>query len=310
MLKEVFGISIRYEDWNKENSLPLYIIENYDFQLATIDKQQCIILTVKGDLVTIPALKKQIKRIQELDNLPVVLSLPTLSSYRRKSLIENKIPFITEKQVYLPFMGTLLLEEKEPEKELDKFMFSTQQLVLFYFYSGKERLYMAEATERLPFTAMTLSRAVKQLEATGLFTVSKDGVNKVIKAKYDKLELFEKLKKYLSSPVRRMGYLEKADITEDMVLAGESELSKLTMLNPSKIETYAIYYKNFHRKQAMEELLDPDKQICLEVWEYDPKLFTGGNVADYLSVVLSLKENEDERIEEAIESLLEKELGK
>ena len=88
-------------------------------------------------------------------------------------------------------------------------MFSTQQLVLLYIYRGKRRLYMAEATARLPFTAMTLSRAVRQLEAVGLFTITKDGVNKVIETKYDRRELFEKMKRYFSSPVRTVGYLEK-----------------------------------------------------------------------------------------------------
>ena len=130
MLSNIFGIQIKYEQWNKEDSLPLYLTDSYDFQVASIDTQRCIMLTAKDELATIPALKKQVKRIQEVDNLPVVFVLPTVSSYRRKSLIENKIPFITDKQVYLPFMGTLLTEQKEPEKGIEKFMFSTQQLVL------------------------------------------------------------------------------------------------------------------------------------------------------------------------------------
>lgn len=308
MLTEVFGIPIKYEQWNKENALPLYLTGSYDFQVAMIDTQKCIMLTLKDELATIPALRKHIKRIQEVDNVPVVLVLTTVSSYRRKSLIENKIPFVTDKQVYLPFMGTLLVEQKEPGKEVEKFMFSTQQLVLLYFYCGKGRLYMAEATERLPFTAMTLSRAVRQLEAVGLFAVTKDGVNKVIEAKCDRVELFEKIKGYFSSPVRTVGYLEKSNLTEDMVFAGESALSENTMLNPSRVLTYAVYHKLFDRKQLMKELVDPDKQIRLEVWEYDPKQFTEGDVADSLSVVLSLIDSEDERIEEAVEELLEKEL--
>ena len=200
-----------------------------------------------------------------------------------------------------------MVEQKEPEKEIDKFMFSTQQLVLLYFYNGKQRLYMAEATEKLPFTAMTLSRAVKQLESVGLFTITKDGVNKVIEAKYENALLFEKIKKYCSSPVRTVGYLEKSNLTEDMVLAGESALSEKTMLNPSRVATYAIYRKLFDKKQLMKELVDPDKQIGLEVWEYDPKQFANNNVADSLSVVLSLADTKDERIEESIEELLEKE---
>lgn len=308
MLTNIFGIPIKYEQWNNENSLPLYITESYEFQVAMIDTQKCIMLTVKDELATIPALRKHIKRIQEVDNVPVVLVLATVSSYRRKSLIESKIPFVTDKQVYLPFMGTLLVEQKEPEKEVQKFMFSTQQLVLLYFYCGKERLYMAEATERLPFTAMTLSRAVKQLEAVGLFTVTKDGVNKVIEAKYDRIELFEKIKGYFSSPVRAVGYLEKSNLTEDMVFAGETALSEKTMLNPSRVQTYAVYHKLFDKKQLIKELVHPDKQIRLEVWEYDPKQFADGDVADCLSVVLSLNDSEDERIEEAVEELLEKEL--
>lgn len=41
---------------------------------------------------------------------------------------------------------------------------------------------------------------------------------------------------------------------------------------------------------------------------YDPQLFTHTNIADTLSIVLSLKENKDERIEEVLEDILEKEL--
>ena len=56
----------------------------------------------KEELATLQALKKQIAKIQETDRVPVVLELRTVSSYRRKSLIENNIPFITGKQVFLP----------------------------------------------------------------------------------------------------------------------------------------------------------------------------------------------------------------
>ena len=107
-----------------------------------------------------------------------------------------------------------------------------------------------------------------------------------------------------------MGYFEKLNMTDDMVFAGETALAEKTMLNPGRVETYAIYHKMFDKRQLMKELVDPDKQIRLEVWEYDPKQFTDGNVADSLSVVLSLIENEDERIEEAIEELLEREFGR
>ena len=247
MITSVFGISIKYEAWNQQDSLPVYITGSYNFRTAYIGNKRCIILIPTEELVTLPALKKQITKIQQVDNVPVVFELAAISNYRRKSFIENNIPFITDKQVFLPFIGTMLMNEKEPVKQIEKFVYSTQQLFLSYLYGKEKRLYIAEAGKMLPFTAMTLTRAVKQLEATDLFLVAKDGVNKFIESKYDRYELFEKAKVYLSTPVRRAGYIDKTQITEDMVFAGETALSERTMLNPSRVVTYAISEKSYDK---------------------------------------------------------------
>ncbi len=308
MITDVFGIPVKYEEWNKQDSLPLYITGSYDFRSAYIADKRCIMLTPKVDLVTIPSLKKQISKIQEIDHVPVVFELESVSFYRRKSLIENYISFITKKQIFLPFIGTMLTNEKEQEKIKEKFMFSTQQLFLFYLYNKKQRLYISEAGKALPFSAMTMTRAVKQLEITGLFFVSKDGVNKVIESKYGYLELFEKARQYLSTPVRKRGYIEKSELTEDMVFAGESALSEKTMLNLGRIVTYAVNEKSFDKKLLKNELIDPEKQVVIELWAYDPKIFSKDKIADGISVVLSFNENSDERIEEAVDELIEREL--
>lgn len=305
-LMDLFGIEAEYEEWEKKSSLPLYISGSYEVSSARLNGVRCIILTPTQELVTLPALKKQIKKIQELDNVPVVLKLSGISFYRKKNMIENRIPFITSKQVYLPFMGTFLADEKENQKEFKKFMFSTQQLVLLYLYGDTEKLYLSEATKLLPFTAMTLSRAVKQLEATGLFCVSKDGVNKVISSDYNHSELFERLKCYLRSPICKTGYIEVKDVTKDMTIAGETALSEETMLNPPGIKTYAVYAKTFNKKILMNELIDPQKQVRLELWEYEPRQFSNSNAADKISLCLSFAESNDERIEEAVEELLGK----
>ncbi|MCM1467588.1 MAG: hypothetical protein NC086_05520 [Alistipes sp.] len=305
LLTSIFGIEAQYENWNKQGVLPLYIAGSYKFQTARLNGCECIILTPEGVLDTLPALKKQIKKIQEIDNVPVVLRLSAVSAYRRKNLIEGRIPFITNKQVFLPFMGAYLTKENEETAEIKKFMFSTQQLILLYLYSGEQKLYVSEAVNKLPFTAMTMSRAVKQLEMTGLFHIWKDGVSKVIEARYDRHELFEKIRGYLSTPVRRVGYLEKANRTKDMVIAGETVLAEETMLNPGRLETYAVYVKSVDKSIVVNELIDPDKQIRIELWEYDPKQFSDDYMADKLSVALSFSESTDERIEKMVEELLE-----
>ena len=69
--------------------------------------------------------------------------------------------------------------------------------------------------------------------------------------------------------------------------------------------TYAVYIKSFAKEKLGNELIDPDEQVRVELWEYDPKQFSVDKMADRLSVALSFAENEDERIEEAIEEFLE-----
>ena len=42
MLTSVFGISIKYEAWNHQDSLPVYIAGSYDFHTAYIGNRRCI----------------------------------------------------------------------------------------------------------------------------------------------------------------------------------------------------------------------------------------------------------------------------
>lgn len=309
MNRDVFGMSVEYKPWGKQDALPLYISGSYQFESAYIGECKCVMITPREELATIPALKKQICKIQAIDDVPVVLNLASVSAYRRKSLIENRIPFITPKQLFLPFMGAMLTDEKETEQAVvEKFMASTQQLFLYFIYSKKSELYVSEATEQLPFSAMTISRAVRQLEATELFEVRKEGVNKIMKATLGRMQLFEEAKKYLSTPVRRSGYIEKRQVTSDMALAGETALSEKTMLNPGRMLTYAVYERRFEKELLTDELVDPNHQVRLELWTYDPKQFSADQIADAISVGLSLMENKDERIEEAVETLLRDEL--
>ena len=80
------------------------------------------------------------------------------------------------------------------------------------------------------------------------------------------------------------------------------------MLNPSRIATYAIYKKNYDASLLTEELVDPNRQVLLELWAYNPRQFSEGNCADDISVALSFLDTTDERIEAAVEELVEERL--
>lgn len=305
ILKTLFGIEIKYLEWDKKNFLPLYISDSYNFQLAELDGCRCLFITPIDELVTLPALKKQIDRIQKIEPVPVVLKSNNLSNFRQKKMIEQKIPFATENQLYLPFLGTYIGRESPKTEKITRFMPSTQLLVLSYLYSDKKKLFVSEIAEALPFSAMTISRAVKQLAATGLFEITKDKVNKVLEAKMDKPELFEKLKGYMITPVKEHGYIDKNVITSEMILAGSSALAEMTMLNGSRIKTYAVEGKNFKRQEFRTELVDPDSQVEIQLWKYAPSLLAKNNIADPISVALSFADSVDERIEQAVEEMIE-----
>ena len=93
-----------------------------------------------------------------------------------------------------------------------------------------------------------------------------------------------------------------------MVFAGETALSERTMLNPSRVVTYAISEKSYDKTLLIEEMIDPDKQVRLELWAYNPKQFSEDSNADDFSVILSFEDTNDERIEEAVDELQERRL--
>ena len=309
MKSEIFGLPIEVKPWKHKGELPLYIEDAYNFNTANIADTRCTIARPTGDVQTLPALKKQLAKIYEADNAPVVLELKQLTPYKKKALIKNNIAFVTNKQAYLPFMGAILSNENETSVKCDKFYTSAQELFLLYLYANKKQFIAKDALKVLTFTTMTLSRAVKQLEATGLFKVTKVGVSNIIESEYDRLELFEKAQAYLSSPVRTSGYISKTEVTANMVLAGESTLAKKSMLNAGKLATLAIYEKNFDRTRLTDELIDPAKQVKLELWRYEPVQFSKQACGDVLSVALSFKNTKNERIEQAVEEIVIRELG-
>ena len=81
-----------------------------------------------------------------------------------------------------------------------------------------------------------------------------------------------------------------------MVFAGETALSEKTMLNTSRVVTYAISEKDYNKILLTDDLIDPDKQVRLELWAYSPKQFSEGNSADDISIVLSFADTSDKRI--------------
>ena len=150
-LEKMLGVSVKYHRWKGELELPYYITERYEMRLVELDKMKCIFLWPKDKLSQIGSLKKQLRRIQMEEALPVVFIMDMIDAYRRTAFIKAHISFIVpDSQIYLPFMGTCLEEKYQMEIQSTETLQPSTQLLLFYWYYAKENcIYMHGAVKAL-----------------------------------------------------------------------------------------------------------------------------------------------------------------
>jgi len=60
-----------------------------------------------------------------------------------------------------------------------------------------------------------------------------------------------------------------------------------------------------HRNDVIELTIAEPDACQLEIWSYSPRLFEKVDVVDRFSLYLSLQANDDERVESALEKMME-----
>lgn len=303
---KVLGLKVTYIPWDGTNNMPYLITDRYEIQKVAIGTVTTLMLKLKVEFPTVSTIQKHIARIQKAEQYPAFLVLDSINKYRKDALIKAHIPFVVPgKQLYLPFLGVALNERCDSEVEnTEKLLPSAQAIFFYYLYSKQERIYINDAVKNLQYSAMSISRAAKQLVQTGLFEECKEGVQKLLVAKYDRKEMFERMRPLMINPVKRRIYIELGDIPAQCCLAGYSAMAHYTMLNAPALTCFAADVSA--KLKGTAGLTDSEQQAQVEIWKYDPVILSKENVVDPLSLIMSLEEKQDERTEEAIEELLEK----
>jgi hypothetical protein len=178
---------------------------------------------------------------------------------------------------------------------------------------------------------MSITRALKDLAERDLASIQKVGREKHLVFNVSSLQLWQMAEPILQSPVRKRVWVWATDIKKLMNaaearIAGESALAHYTMLAEPPTEVIAVNAQEWPgvRKLLNIEELDgghsalrsryasePDV-IEVEQWGYSPGIITGNRavgqeapIVDPLSLWLSLRSSQDERIEMACEELIE-----
>lgn len=312
-LKENIDDDITINPWLRKNIFPIFLRDSYNFYEIMILETRCILLEVVNELPNIDQLQKHIKQIKSLTDLQIVLFYNDITRYRRKSLIENRIAFIIEDgQMYLPFLGLDLKKAVEHiEEEVKGFTTPAQIAYLYFLYNKEDVVNTTEFAKKLGFNIMTASRALNDLYHANLITYhigGKTGRSKEYK-RITHPDYFLRGRDYLKTPVRKVIYTKTKPL--DALTAGLDALAGLSMINPPGHPIMAIDRNKLNKEQVEIvknwDLIKDTKLVEIELWDYDPGLFSNKRHVDVLSLYASLKEETDERVEQALEEVLRRE---
>jgi hypothetical protein len=299
--------------------LPFYIKEMYRLFYARIFERPVVLAIVnEGNDFSSLQFENSLRFINSAMNKSVVLVLNNISVVLRSRLIGKKISFVVPgKQLYMPELMVDLREHfsnSTPRKVKDKLLPSAQFILLYHLLHDKDpitHLSFKELAHKFDYTQTAISLAVENLKDNYLCEVT-GTKEKYIQFEEQRASLWRLSTPHLVSPVIKQVYVDKKP---DVFLlhSNVSALSEYSNISQERQEYYAIekgLYYNLIKKGALINENKEEGAVCLEVWKYDPERLVGNKTyesnVDPLSLYLSLKYNEDARIEMALEQIIDK----
>ena len=197
------------------------------------------------------------------------------------------------------FRSGIYLQEKyiKEIKTSDTFQPFTQLLLFYWYYQQENCLYMNDMVKILGCSAMTVTRAFRQLEETGLFETGKTGVQKYLKGTEERNVILQQLEDALSTPVAETVFISKKELEEgtdisERFLSGNSALIRIGKDAEEEVPCYAVNKKTFHLSGS-KELLNAETQAEVQLWKYDPSILAKNGFIDPLSLALSFQKPAD-----------------
>ena len=315
-LKVTLGIDAPATSWSGAGSLPYFLVDAFDLKaLIFLGCPVLLAIDKRAERPGLASIRAQIDKIREVTGLPVLYATEALASYERKRLIEQKVPFVVPgNQLYLPDLGVDLREyfrkpAARPQSEISP---AAQAMLIAVLLGNPWRgaWEPAEVLGRLGYTAMTASRAAREVVAAGI--ASSDSVGRVRRLKTERTarETWEHSKPLLRSPVkRRVWVLPPRDLAvPELRLAGLSALARQSMLVEPSWPTYALSPSQWKlaSQQGAKTVPEPEPgALQLELWNYSPALVPDTALVDPLSLILSLQSDADDRVQQALAEIEE-----
>jgi len=325
-INETLGVNASSLPIQKDGlgKLPMFINESYRLYKTILFNRELLLVELRNnDNFSVLQIEKHCQLLKNIFDKKIVIVFPNLAAYNRKRLIEKGINFIVpNKQLFLP---ELLIDLKESysnpraKQENEKLLPSAQFIVIYYLLHmykdwNIEQHSFKEIAIKLKYTPMAITNAIDSLKHHEVVDVEGEK-EKYIKFRFERHELWNFLiqNNLLVNPVLKTVFVDELPQSTYMLHSNTSAMPEYTSLNPSKQQFYAIEKTVFYGLQKSNTLVNINEfegNYALEVWKYDPytlieEMDNDDSVVDPLSLYLSLKDNMDERIEMALEQIID-----
>ncbi len=316
-LHETLGIAPKVRAWPGAGKLPYFLQGAFEVrELKLLDRPILLAIDRQQTKPGMANIRGQLDKLRQLSGLPVVYVTRALASYERKRLIEQKVPFIVPgNQLYLPDAGIDLREYFRQRSPIPDTTLSpaTQAMLITVLLRKPWRTEWqpAEVINRLGYTAMTLSRAIKELTAAGIGTLRTEARVRWLHMERSAAATWDHAKPLLRSPIKRRFWAQPTPGLKPphVRLAGLSALAHYSMLAEPQSPVYAISPARWQAAtQAGIEILPEQLPGACEwqLWHYNPALVPESEAVDPLSLTLSLQGDTDDRVQVALDELKER----
>ena len=313
-LKKLFGPDIRSSTYRLPKSTPLYLSKGYRVEKLVFGDSECILISPVEKGARLPVLKNHYRRFLDICALPCALHLDKLTSGQRQNLVSCRIPFVSEGQVYLPFWGSAFLVAMKAQTDVPQKMTPTTQLVflgIYYRTLSDVRVNASRLAAELDVPKSSVSRAIGDLLEYGLVKVRTEGTNKWISLNGDPGMVMGEAVKVMRSPVGKVVYLGEKPKRLPYKLGNILALVENSLLAGNELDGAFVYDRETAQKFPKEVFISRRDYedfggVMAEVWRYNPGLLSAGTCVDDISLLLSLNDYDDERVQKELDVIRER----
>ena len=294
-------------------TLPISFEKRFQYAKMKFNKESFLLIKEKrrGSLNSFVTQARTMGRKASMD---VILVFTKLSDNEKKQLLQARVPFVDFKgNLFFPPLGLAL--NANGDVEVFKELTPSEQLtwIAFLLTKGQKVVDVDLLSQITGLPNSTIYRCLRTFKTLNWLNKP----NKLYAYTASKKELFLKSESFLFNPIKKRLLLSDFDLNKiqsdsRLLYGGTYALSYLTFLAESdENSSYVISQRQFNKLSLplSQHILEGK---ILEIWRYSPfvsefwndfKETQDGQFVDPISLYLTLKDDDDPRVEEEIESL-------